>query len=546
VTPRPVVPARRRPVRCALRGARSLLLLVLVALVGGCVAFPQGAYWPRYENRLTAEAATASPDADAAATAAPDWSSPAHAEALRARLRGAVARRWEDEALADSARTMDAGAGKWVYGSMLQTLVWFYVDPVTYGDLVVGGIESLRAALKNKTFCERFSAAADDAKRERFADALNVLSLKARAARPTFSWQAQRWLDVALEKNRAMLGLPDGAVVAEFLFGATDVLDPYTKYLTPAMRRRYTREAEGVYTGIGAEVALRGGGVFLGDIFPGGGAEAAGLHAGDELLRIDDEPVEGTDLKGVSKALRGKSGTRVTLLVRPGGEGEPRPVTVERSRVRVPAVRGVAMLPEDPGTGYLRLASFKSGSAKELRKAIGGLADRGAERIVLDLRGNPGGSLLEAIGTAGVFLEDGRVIETRGRTLGSTWTYDVSPLARPAWSGPLAVLVDKGTASAAEVLAAALARRDRAVLVGTRTYGKGAAQLYLGIAGAESAVSVTVARVYGPDDVCIEGVGLAPDEAVEPPAEAPGDTADDPVVRAALDALRATPTSPVR
>lgn len=532
--PRPLTAVRLARAHRAARGALLCLAILLsAALVTGCVAFPHGAYWPRYESHLAPSAGPAG----AGAAPVPDWSSPVQAEALRGRLRGAVARRWQDEGLADSARAMGAGAGKWVYGSAMQTLVWFYVDPVTYGDLVVSGIESLRVALDDQQFCACFAEAADAEKRAQLAAALEILSLKARAAHITFSWQATRWLDVALEKNRAILGLPDGAVVAEFLFGATDALDPYTRFLTPEMHRGYRREMAGVYTGIGAEVVVRGTRVVLGDIFADGGAAKAGLATGDEIVRIGSDPVAGLGRKDVSRRLRGKQGTPVVLLVRTGGEGDPRPVTVVRSRVHVPSVRGVAMLADEPGTGYLRLTSFKSGTERELRKGVADLSGRGARRLVLDLRGNPGGALLEAIGTAGVFLDGGRVIETRGRTFGATWKYDVPVLARQAWAGPLVVLVDGRTASAAEVLAAALARHKRARLVGERTYGKGAAQIYMGISGAESAVSVTVARVYGPDDVCIEGTGLAPDEVVASPAEAPACVADDPVVRAAVEML---------
>jgi carboxyl-terminal processing protease len=235
--------------------------------------------------------------------------------------------------------------------------------------------------------------------------------------------------------------------------------------------------------------------------------------------------------------------------LRPGGEGEVREVTLERTRVRLPAVRGARMLKDrmlegEDGVGYLRLAAFKSGAEKELREAVADLAGRGARRLILDLRDNPGGSLLDAIGAAGVFLDGGRVLRTRGRMLGADWAYNVPLLARPAWSGPLAVLVNEDTASAAEVLAAALARRGRARLVGRRTYGKGAAQITLAIAGTDTALCLTVARVYDPDGACLEGAGLAPDRHVDAPAEPPARLEDDPVVRAAVEVLRAEETAP--
>ncbi|GAG51583.1 unnamed protein product, partial [marine sediment metagenome] len=188
-----------------------------------------------------------------------------------------------------------------------RTLVWLYVDPITYRDLVVSGIESLRAALEDETFRARFAEADDAEKRARFAAALDILSLKARAANPLFSWQATEWLQVVLEKNRALLGLPDGAVVAEFLFGATDCLDPYTRFLTAEMLRGYRRQTKGVYTGIGASVTARGRRVFVQEVFEGGAAANAGLQVGDELVRVDGQVVRGQALVEVTRRLRGEA-----------------------------------------------------------------------------------------------------------------------------------------------------------------------------------------------------------------------------------------------
>jgi len=521
------------------------LLLFATALAGGCAAFAHGSYWPRYESRLAEGAVRRDEPGNvpAAAARAPatvaDWSSPAEAERLRARLHTTVSRRWKDDDLVASARALDAGAGRWVYGGAMQTLAWFYVDPVTYGDLVVSGIESLRAALDDETFRAKFPEAADDTRRTRFAEALDILSLKARAARPVFSFQATEWLDVVMEKNRAMLGLPDGAVVAEFLFGATDALDPYTRFLTAEMYRGYRQQVQGRYSGIGASLAARDGRVLLDEVFEHGAAAEAGLAAGDELVSVDARPVAGLPPAAVSRMLRGKAGTKVTLVVRPAGGAELRTVTLTRMAIRLPTVRRVRMLEGEPGVGYLALTGFKSGTDKELRAAVARLADAGAEALLLDLRGNPGGSLWQAVAAAAVFLEDGRVLRTRGRAPGAGWTYNVPLFASQAWAGPLVVLVDEHTASAAEALAGALACRGRAVLVGRRTYGKGAAQVTLPIAASDCAICVTVARVYDPDDHCVEGTGLVPDVSVPAPAEAPASLADDPVVRAGVTALRA-------
>jgi len=531
-------PSGGSPAPCCVVRRALLLTLAAATLASGCTIFPQGAYWPSHDRHLAAPVK----DEGATDAAAPHTVAARRTPAHGARLQKAIARRWSDDGLARSARDMDARAGRWVYADAMRALVWFYVDHVAYRDLVAAGILSLRAALENATFRARFPEADDTAKRARFVEALDILRLKVHAADPWFAFQAGEWLTVAMEKNRTMLGLPDGAVVAEFLFGAMDSLDPYTHFLTPEMRRAVRAQMSGAYTGIGAEVTLRDGQVLLGEVFPGGAAATAGLKAGDQILAIEQEAVKGLSLIDVSRRLRGEAGTRVRVTVCPRGPGQRRTVVLERSVVHVPSVRHVRLLDGEEPIGYLRLASLKSGTEKELRHAVRTLAEQGAAALIVDLRGNPGGTLLEAIGAAGVFLPAGRVIRTRGRALGATWTYGVPLFAHHQWRGPLALLINERTASAAEVLAAALARRRRAVLVGRRTFGKGMAQINVPISG--GAVCVTVARLYDPDDASIEGHGIEPNRDVADSRRRGAVLHDDPAVRVAAQAMRAALSAP--
>jgi len=514
------------------RRAAFLLLILSVSLaVAGCTIFPQGAYWPSSRDHVV----RVSPEAPAGAIGG---------GRPRADLVAAAGRRWSDEALAGSARRMNGWVGLAVYADVVQAVVWLYVERVTYRDLVVAGMESLRAAMESAEFRERFCEARDGERRQRFAEALDILILKSRANNPWFAWQAADWLAVAMEKNRALLGVPDGAVVSEFLFGAMDSLDPYTRFLTPEMLEVYEEQIEGRYTGIGLGVEKRDGRIFFMKVFEDGPAEAAGLKPGDELLSVDGEAVAPLSVAQVTGRLRGKAGTSVTLKVLSAGEAEPREVAVVRRVLSVPAVQDVQMVDAERRVGYLRLADFRDGVEKPFRRAVRQLADQGAQALILDLRDNPGGSLFSAIDVAGALLEGGRVARTRGRALGATWTYDVPWLARPAWRGPLAVLVNGRTASAAEIVASALARHERATIVGTTTFGKGAVQIYLPIEWGASAVSVTIARVYDAEDECLDGRGVVPDVRASEAESVPEELADDPVVRAALESVSAPAREP--
>jgi carboxyl-terminal processing protease len=519
-----------------------LVAVSLAALVlgSGCATiFPKGAYWRPYEAHLAAVPPAQPPEA---AEAPPQLPAPADLAARRTARQAGITRRWADEELVQAAQRMEGWAGRSVYADAMQILVWGYVDPLSYRRLIVAGLESLRAALDNAEFRRRFPAAADDAKRERFAEALDILALKAGAAAPWFSCQAADWLAAAMEKNRAVLGLPDGAVVAEFLFGAMDSLDPYTRYLTAEMRRQYDDQIEGQYVGVGAEIVQRDGRFFLKEVFAGGAAAKAGLKPGDEIVAIDGRPVAGWVRAEITRRLRGREGTEIKVSVRAGGEGEAREIVLVRAAVHLPDVRDVQILEAAKETGYLRLTVFNGRSEREVRRAIGDLAGRGAKRLILDLRDNPGGSLFDAVAVVGVFLPKGRVLSTRGRVLGATWTYDVPVLERPGWDGDLIVLVNENTASAAEIVAAALARRGRAALVGRRTFGKGAVQIALPVGG--GAVCLTIARVYDPKDECLEGRGVEPSLVVESAAKPSETLRDDPVVRAALALLEKPKPSP--
>jgi len=534
--------SRARPsggVRCGLAAALAMALAA-AAISAGCAIFPLGSYWPAIAERR----AGASPAAQAELRSlGPPAATEAEAAALSARLQTAVTRRWTSEDLARSARRMSAPAGQSVYADAMQAVVWYYVDEISYRRLVVAGIESLRAALDNPAFRRQFPETETADRRARLAAALDILDLKARASNPALACQAAEWLAVALEKNRAMLGLPDGAVVAEFLFGAMDSLDPYSRYMTAEMTCLYREQEQGRYVGIGAEITSRQGRFFVKAVFEHGPAAKAGLQAGDEIIAVDGRTMTDLTLSDVGRRLRGKPGTTVTLTLRSDGQGPPRDLAVTRAEVRLAAARDARLLDPARGIAYVRLAEFQEGAEADLRQAVESLARQGAKTLILDLRDNPGGSLLEAIWVAGMFLAPGPVIQTRGRMIGATWKYDVPCLARRAWTGPMAVLVNEDTASSAELVASALAERGRATIVGRRTFGKGAVQICFPIQWGAGAVCLTMARVYDAGGRCLDGRGVVPDIEVVPPESPPLPVAgpvaiqEDPVVRAAIEAL---------
>jgi carboxyl-terminal processing protease len=304
--------------------------------------------------------------------------------------------------------------------------------------------------------------------------------------------------------------------------------DPFTIYVEPASHELESDQLSGEYGGIGVLLTLdQEGNVHLVPA-AGGPADLAGVQEGDILTAINGAPLEpGAGLEVVSAALRGPAGTRVRLTLLSGDSGDVRQITVVREVIPLPSVTGYLM-PDDRSTGVLAVTSFTERTPDELSTAYTDLRSRGAEKMILDLRGNSGGLLDSGIDVARYFLGSGVVVIERGRE-GDEQVHRVEQ-AGAASETPLAVIIDGATASAAEIVAAALQENSRAPLIGQPSYGKGSVQLIFDLSDGSS-LHVTSARWLTPSGNQIDGVGLRPDVPVDPAGAAQG---SDPFLQAAL------------
>ncbi|MCX7624028.1 MAG: S41 family peptidase [Thermomicrobium sp.] len=265
--------------------------------------------------------------------------------------------------------------------------------------------------------------------------------------------------------------LDDRRLLAGALRGLADAVgdNGHTRYLTAEELAQHTEQLSGEYSGIGVEIGERDGAIVVRDVFQDSPAERAGIRVGDILLAVDGVPVDELGLDGVVQHVRGPEGTAVTLRLSRPGTVEPFEVTVVRAKVRASTVRW-ALLPND--VGYVRLGSFSSGASTDLRQALETLRARGARGLVLDLRGNPGGLVDEAVDVAGLFLPPKTLVFSSRDRNGNVTEYRTEG-SEAVFTAPMAVLVDGGTASAAEIVAGALQDYRRAVIVGERTFGAG-------------------------------------------------------------------------
>jgi carboxyl-terminal processing protease len=284
-------------------------------------------------------------------------------------------------------------------------------------------------------------------------------------------------------------------------------LDPYTQYIPESDMEDYRFMTTGQYGGIGALIKRRGDTLMISEPYEGFPAMKAGLRAGDRIVRVDGREVSGMDTEEVSKLLKGQAGTQVRVLIQRIGR-EPEERVLVREEIKIPDVPYKGVIGPKGDVGYLKLNSFTQTAGMEVRSAVKELKEQGATSLVLDLRGNGGGLLREAVNIVNLFVPRNQlVVETRGRI--NEWDKSYKTLSEPLDKEiPLVVLVDEGSASASEIVSGALQDLDRAVVVGKRTFGKGLVQqtkdLYY-----NAKLKVTVAKYYIPSGRCIQKLDYA-------------------------------------
>jgi carboxyl-terminal processing protease len=299
--------------------------------------------------------------------------------------------------------------------------------------------------------------------------------------------------------------------------------DPYSHYYPPALYRSFQNETASDVGGIGIEVASQpvNHGIMVEEVVQNSPAARAGLANGDLIRSVDGTSLNGMSVDQGSAMIRGRSGTPVTLVV--DHRGRTRTFRIVRSEVTFPVVSSRLVTVAGKQIGYIDFTQFAQNSAAQVRRHLRALLASGAQGIVLDLRDNPGGLLKQAVATASLFIEHGTIVTTRGRAIPTTVYRATGDAVAPKI--PLVVLVDRGTASSAEILTAALKDDHRALVVGTHTYGKGVFQEVIPVSGG-GALDITVGEYYTPDGQNLGGGGVKRGKGVAPNVFVPEDLRD--------------------
>ena len=304
-------------------------------------------------------------------------------------------------------------------------------------------------------------------------------------------------------------------LISNSLNGMLSALDPHSRYDPPQDFAKLQKKAKREYGGLGIEVTMgKDGLVHIGYVNPDAPAFRAGLKKGDKISHVEGKSIKGKILDDAVKEMRGLAGDPITITVISPGRA-PRDVTIIREVIRGRAVRNRMQ----DGIGYIYLETFNNeNAARDVKEAIKLLEaeNKGPLKgLVFDLRGNGGGYLLQSVAVAGLFLDGGEVVSVRGRKKEEHDRYHAKDGL--AYSGPLIVLTNHGTASASEIVAGALQDRGRALIIGTKTFGKGSVQSIIPLdRGRKGALRLTTARYFTPSGRSIQGLGIMPDKWVEP------------------------------
>lgn len=456
-----------------------------------------------------------------------------------ARLHYDVQRRYADGSFLQAVAGLPAEDALDLYAQVLLKIQAHYVEVPNWRELVDHGTSNLEVALSEPAFLERHLPERARSEVGGFRGKLDrVLDPRVIDSRG----DARDAVAAAADLAQRSLEISPTAVVLEYLCGATNALDPYSAYLTPDQLNEVYAQIEGNFVGLGIELKAQDGALLIVRTIPGSPAEEGGIRAGDHILSVDGQSTRRLTTDEAANLLQGEAGSLVELAVATPPQ-PPRKLSVRRRRVEVPSVDGARILDRTHGIGYLRLVCFQKTTCRDLDTALWKLYREGMRRLIIDLRGNPGGLLVTAVEVADKFVQRGVIVSTRGRSIQEDFTY--SAHTPGTWRVPLVVLIDRETASAAEIFAGAIRDHGRGTIVGDRSYGKGSVQGIFPLSLSGAGVRLTTAKFYSPTGRAYSRVGVEPDVlvrvAARPIDDSPtvGPTAvDDAMLAAALQAAR--------
>ena len=432
-----------------------------------------------------------------------------------ARFHHDLTKRYHDSSFEMLLRQMSYSDALALFDEVISKIQQSHVEPPHWNELFESGMHDFEIALSDPAFCHRHFPN---------TDVTRVRSLGQKIVQTTKNWEIRdirtlRAGVVAIADNcQKEVGLSPTAIVLEFLAGMTNSLDPYTEFMTLNQLNDTNCMISGNFVGLGVELKMDRKSLYINRVIPGSPAEKGGLKSLDRILVVDGTPTEGLPLETASNLLQGAVDTSVRLLVQ-SGTNTPHEMLIQREHLKVPSVENVHILDEyghGTGIGYFKLTGFQRDTVQEIYEALLFLNRQGMKSLIIDLRGNPGGVLTECVDAADLFLKQGVIVRTKNRSLVSEYVYSAKQ-STATWDIPLAVLIDKDSASASEIFAGAILDNNRGLIVGQPSFGKDTVQAVIPLTGGKTqnspaiaGLKLTMETYYSPNGISFSGIGVQP------------------------------------
>ena len=444
----------------------------------------------------------------------------------RPTIQQALTSRYQDAALLRFASALPAQQGLTLYGEVLAYIAERHLEPPPAQAMAQRGLYNLSQATQNPAFLQATRINPQMARSQELQQAIAQL-----ARQPvTRSEDAVALLRQSMTTLQPF-GIPASVVTLEFVEGALDGLDRFSAFLPAETAASQNQQLSDSLVGIGVTIEATEGGMKVLKTIANSPAAQAGLKKGDLIVAVNGQSLEGLTLDGAISLLTGAEGSVAHIGI--DRAGQTAQMSITRRRVQTYSVNDVQLIDPSAKVGYLKLDVFGAKSKAEMEAALMSLHQQGMQALILDVRGNPGGLLTAAIEISDIFLPQGTIVSTRGRNAQDDST--TTARKEQTWKVPMVVLIDGDSASASEILAAAIQDNGRGVIVGRHSYGKGTVQTLFPLKTANCSLRLTTAKFYSPSGRPMSGQGVEPDIASNEGTDAQGRELD---VLAGIDAAR--------
>lgn len=389
-----------------------------------------------------------------------------------------------------------------------------WVLPITYNTLLTGGLKLVRLMARTPMLSDTFPGLNDTAKRDQFVAEIDTLLKRAASPKLIDTLGMIRLWSELVTVDQSTVKLPIPVLIKEFTEGCMEKTDKFTMPFWPSQVQSFNKEMEGQFGGVGIQIRMDNGLLQVISPLSGTPAYKAGIQAGDVIVTVNGQNMMGLGINTVVRKIMGRPGTKVVLGIRRGTNPKLLIFHLKRAIIHVRSIKGFARNPAngqwrfmiDPkeGIAYVRVTQFQADTAVQLKKVLKRLLKQHMHGLIIDLRYNPGGYLDTAVRMCNMFISQGTILSTRGRTAPpEAWSAQGSPLIPP--NMPVILVVNQDSASASEIFSGAMRDHHRALIVGHRTYGKGCVQNVIPIGEHDTAeFKLTEQYYYLPDGECIQ------------------------------------------